>query len=59
VQEAGTFRLARRQDGALFGSGHRARPGELLHTVRTVGSVTEALERVGWGGRYAAPMSAL
>jgi NAD(P)H-flavin reductase len=32
-------------------SGDPARPGELVHTVRTVGAVTEALERVGRGGR--------
>lgn len=32
-------------------SGDPARPGELIHTLRTVGSVTEALRRVGRGGR--------
>jgi NAD(P)H-flavin reductase len=32
-------------------SGDPGRPGELIHTVRAVGSVTEALRRVGRGGR--------
>jgi NAD(P)H-flavin reductase len=32
-------------------SGDPGRPGELIHTVRTVGSVTEALRQVGRGGR--------
>lgn len=31
--------------------GDPGRPGELLHTVRAVGAVTEALRRVGRGGR--------
>ncbi|ATB35193.1 Ni/Fe hydrogenase subunit gamma [Cystobacter fuscus] len=31
-------------------SGDPGRPGELLHTIRVVGSVTEALRRVGRGG---------
>jgi NAD(P)H-flavin reductase len=32
-------------------SGDPGRPGELIHTVRAVGSVTAALRRVGRGGR--------
>jgi NAD(P)H-flavin reductase len=31
-------------------SGDPGRPGELIHTIRTVGAVTEALRRVGRGG---------
>jgi NAD(P)H-flavin reductase len=35
---------------AISISGDPGRPGELIHTVRTVGSVTHALRRVGRGG---------